>query len=72
MPAIIPGRLSTGVSGSTAQQAADAINHLRDLVAQVAVWQDREVCAFTKPGDVEGQAFALSLGCVWAGDSTQP
>jgi propanol-preferring alcohol dehydrogenase len=41
------------------------------LVAQVAVWQDREVCAFTKPGDVEGQAFALSLGCVWAGDSTQ-
>jgi propanol-preferring alcohol dehydrogenase len=42
------------------------------LVAQVAVWQDREVCAFTKPGDVEGQAFALSLGCVWAGDSTQP
>lgn len=36
MPAIIPGRLSTGVSGSTAQQAADAINHLRDLVAQVA------------------------------------
>lgn len=42
------------------------------LVAQVAVWQDREVCAFTKPGDVEGQAFAYSLGCAWAGDSTQP
>jgi propanol-preferring alcohol dehydrogenase len=42
------------------------------LVAQVAVWQEREVFAFTKPGDVEGQAFAYSLGCVWAGDSTQP
>lgn len=42
------------------------------LVAQAAVWQDREVCAFTRPGDVEGQAFAYSLGCAWAGDSTQP
>jgi propanol-preferring alcohol dehydrogenase len=42
------------------------------LVAQVAVWQDREVCALTKAGDVEGQAFAYSLGCAWAGDSTQP
>jgi len=42
------------------------------LVAQVAVWQDRQVFAFTRPGDVEGQAFAYSLGCVWAGDSTQP
>ncbi|GAB4465733.1 MAG: zinc-dependent alcohol dehydrogenase family protein [Burkholderiaceae bacterium] len=41
------------------------------LVAQVAVWQAREVCAFTRPGDVEGQAFARSLGCVWAADSTQ-
>ncbi len=42
------------------------------LIAQVAVWQNREVCAFTKPGDVEGQAFAYSLGCTWAGDSTRP
>jgi propanol-preferring alcohol dehydrogenase len=42
------------------------------LVAQVAVWQQREVCAFTKAGDVEGQAFAYLLGCAWAGDSTQP
>lgn len=42
------------------------------LVAQVAVWQEREVCAFTKAGDVEGQAFAYSLGCAWAGNSTQP
>ncbi len=40
------------------------------LLAQVAVWQQREVHAFTRPGDVEGQAFARSLGCVWAGDST--
>ena len=40
------------------------------LVAQVAVWQRREVYAFTRPGDADGQAFARSLGCTWAGDST--
>jgi propanol-preferring alcohol dehydrogenase len=41
------------------------------LIAQVALWQGRAVYAFTKPGDVEGQAFACALGCTWAGDSTQ-
>jgi propanol-preferring alcohol dehydrogenase len=40
------------------------------LIAQVAVWQGRQVFAFTRAGDVEGQAFARSLGCAWAGDST--
>jgi propanol-preferring alcohol dehydrogenase len=40
------------------------------LIAQVAVWQGREVHAFTRPGDTEGQDFARSLGCRWAGDST--
>jgi propanol-preferring alcohol dehydrogenase len=39
------------------------------LVAQVAVWQKREVYAFTRRGDASGQAFARSLGCHWAGDS---
>jgi propanol-preferring alcohol dehydrogenase len=39
------------------------------LVAQVAVWQQREVFAFTRPGDAAGQSFARSLGCEWAGDS---
>jgi propanol-preferring alcohol dehydrogenase len=41
------------------------------LIAQLAIWQGRRVFAFTKPGDVEGQAFARTLGCAWAGDSTQ-
>jgi alcohol dehydrogenase, propanol-preferring len=42
------------------------------ILAQVAVWQGRELYAFTRPGDAGGQAFARSLGCRWAGDSTQP
>ena len=42
------------------------------IVAQVALWEGREVFAFTKPGDIAGQAFARSLGCIWAGGSDQP
>ncbi len=40
------------------------------IIAQVAVQEGREVYAFTRPGDAAGQAFARSLGAVWAGDST--
>ena len=41
------------------------------LLAQVARAQGRRVFAFTKRGDLEGQAFARDLGAVWAGDSDQ-
>jgi alcohol dehydrogenase, propanol-preferring len=41
------------------------------IVAQVAHHQGRRVFAFTKPGDVEGQAFARSLGAEWAGGSDE-
>jgi propanol-preferring alcohol dehydrogenase len=40
------------------------------IIAQVAVHQQREVYAFTSPGDETKQAFARALGCVWAGAST--
>ncbi len=39
------------------------------LIAQVARHQGREVYAFTRPGNDETQAFAKSLGAVWAGGS---
>ena len=42
------------------------------IVAQVARWQGRSVYAFTRPGDVATQAFARSLGAVWAGGSDEP
>jgi propanol-preferring alcohol dehydrogenase len=41
------------------------------IVAQVAIHQGREVYAFTRDGDIAGQDFARSLGCLWAGASTQ-
>lgn len=39
------------------------------IVAQVAKWQGRSVCAFTRSGDTAAQAFAKELGAVWAGSS---
>lgn len=41
------------------------------IVAQVARWQGRSVYAFTRPGDTATQAFARSLGAVWAGGSDE-
>ena len=39
------------------------------IVCQVATAQGRRVFAGTRAGDDEGQAFARSLGAVWAGDA---
>lgn len=39
------------------------------ILVQIAKEQGREVYAFTRPGDIRKQGFALSLGAAWAGDS---
>ncbi len=39
------------------------------LITQVALYEKREVFAFTRPGDRSGQEFARKLGAAWAGDS---
>jgi len=41
------------------------------MICQLAVHQGREVYAFTRRGDEHGQAFARSLGVVWAGSSDE-
>lgn len=41
------------------------------IITQVARFQDREVFAFTRPGDLDGQQFARELGAVWAGGSDE-
>jgi propanol-preferring alcohol dehydrogenase len=38
----------------------------------MAMWQGREVYAFTRPGDTAAQAFARTLGAAWAGNSDTP
>ncbi len=41
------------------------------IVIQVARHEGRRVLAFTRTGDAQAQAFALSLGAAWAGASAE-
>jgi propanol-preferring alcohol dehydrogenase len=41
------------------------------LITQVAVYQGREIYAFTREGDLEAQKFARSLGASWTGSSEE-
>jgi alcohol dehydrogenase, propanol-preferring len=41
------------------------------IICQLAVARRQEVYAFTRPDDAAGQAFARSLGAVWAGGSDE-
>jgi len=42
------------------------------ILIQVANYQHKKISAFTRKGDTSSQEFALRLGAVWAGDSSQP
>jgi propanol-preferring alcohol dehydrogenase len=42
------------------------------LVAQLARHAGQEVFAFTRPGDLDAQAFARSLGAAWTGGADEP
>ncbi|HMI68494.1 MAG TPA: zinc-dependent alcohol dehydrogenase family protein [Solirubrobacteraceae bacterium] len=42
------------------------------IICQVARFQGRRVFAFTRADDTASQAFALELGCEWAGDAMGP
>ncbi len=39
------------------------------IIAQIANYQGKQIYAFTRPGDSEGQSFAKRLGAVWADGS---
>ena len=41
------------------------------IVAQVAIFQGRDVYAFVRPGDEAGMTFARGIGAVWAGGSNE-
>src|SRR5215470_7169841 len=41
------------------------------LIAQIAIYEGRELFAFTRPGDEATQEAAKELGAVWAGGSDQ-
>ena len=41
------------------------------IITQIAVFQGKQVYAFTSPGDIAKQEFARRLGAVWAGGSEE-
>jgi len=41
------------------------------LIVQLALFENKEIYAFTRPGDVAGQKEARSLGALWAGGSDE-
>ncbi len=41
------------------------------ILAQVARYQQSQVFAFTRPGDIKTQNFAKKLGAIWAGGSNE-
>ncbi len=66
------GHRALRLAGPAARIGLYGFGAAAHLVAQVACFEGREVFAFTRPGDVAAQAFARSLGCVWAGSSLDP
>ena len=65
------GHRSLRMAGEAERLGLYGFGAAAHIVAQVARWQGREVYAFTRPGDAAAQAFARSLGCVWAGGSDE-
>jgi propanol-preferring alcohol dehydrogenase len=71
--------LCGGLIGYRALRFTDDAHHLglygfgsaAHMICQVAVYQGREVYAFTRSGDDRTQEFARSLGATWAGGSDE-
>ncbi len=63
------GYRSLVVAGDAARLGLYGFGSSAHIIAQVARSQGRRVFAFTRPGDDEGQRFALALGAEWAGGS---
>lgn len=66
------GYRSLAMAGDACRLGIYGFGAAAHIVAQVARHQGREFYAFTRPGDVTAQGFALTLGAAWAGDSTAP
>ncbi len=66
------GYRSLRMAGEARQLGIYGFGAAAHILAQVAQWQGRSVYAFTRPGDVQAQTFARSLGCIWAGGSDEP
>jgi propanol-preferring alcohol dehydrogenase len=60
------------MAGDAARLGLYGFGAAAHIVIQVARHQGRRVFAFTSPGDLAAQEFALTLGAAWAGGSLEP
>jgi propanol-preferring alcohol dehydrogenase len=65
------GWRSLVIAGPAARIGFYGFGAAAHIITQVAKWQGRSVYAFTQSGDHTTQAFAKSLGAVWAGGSDE-
>lgn len=65
------GWRALGLAGAGRRLGLYGFGAAAHILAQVAVWQGREVHAFTRPGDRASQDFAKHLGAVWTGGSDE-
>lgn len=65
------GYRSLRKAGDAARLGIYGFGAAAHIIAQVARYEGRKVFAFTRPGDITTQQFALSLGASWAGASDQ-
>lgn len=65
------GYRALGMAGDARRLGVMGFGAAAHILTQVARWQDREVYAFTRPGDTAAQGFATRLGAVWAGGSDE-
>jgi propanol-preferring alcohol dehydrogenase len=58
-------------TGDAKQLGIYGFGNAAHLIAQIALYEKKEIYAFTRPGDTAGQDEARSLGAVWAGGSDE-
>jgi propanol-preferring alcohol dehydrogenase len=66
------GYRSLQMTGKSKQLGIYGFGSAAHLITQLAVYQGREIYAFTRPGDTAAQQLARACGAVWAGDSNMP
>lgn len=65
-------RMAVETAGEVRRLGLYGFGSAAHILAQVARHDGRAVFAFTRPGDHDGQAFALTQGAAWAGPSDAP
>jgi propanol-preferring alcohol dehydrogenase len=69
--AALIGLRTLRAGGDPARVGIYGFGNAAHLICQIAVWEGREVYAFTRPGDARTQEFARSQGASWAGGTDE-